>query len=172
MDRLQEHLNTLEDLLVKEFRASQNLLDLTRSERAALSANDVIQLVSIVERKEILLDELGRLDDSRRMSTQEAGSVLGIKKNPPSVADVLTYVDRTTAGRLGHLREGILTLMDQVRDLTYGNRALAASALQRCEAVQAFIISSYQTPSGYRPPSVALPGASEPARSLEIDSWA
>jgi flagellar biosynthesis/type III secretory pathway chaperone len=170
MEKAQDLINTLEDLMVKEFRVCQNLFSLTRDERSALSNSDVQSLTSLVERKEALLDELGQLDDSKRMTTQEIGTMLGLNSQPGqslTVGGVLTALDSGTADRLGHLRKGILALADQVRDMTRSNHALATIALERADAVQAFLLSLYQTPPSYRPPGV--PTRSGQALSWEID---
>jgi flagellar biosynthesis/type III secretory pathway chaperone len=165
-----EHLNALEDVLVKEFRLCQNLHALTKDERAALAKNDVSSLLTLVERKEALLDELGQLDDSRRTLTQETSQQLGLNIESPTLTDILPAIDLDSATRLGHLREGILALMNEVKDLTHGNRALAVTALERTDAVQAFLLSLYQTPAGYRPQNV--PASREPTLSWEVDHTA
>ncbi len=168
-----ELTTTLEDLLVREFRVCQNLYSLTREERLLLSKNDVQALMSLVERKEALLDELGRLEDLKSMTMQEMGTILGLDSKPVqslTVGDIIAALDVDSASRLGNLRSGILALVDQVRDLTHGNRALATTALERADALQAFLLSFYQSPTGYRPQGVSIGG--EQAVAWEIDHLA
>lgn len=162
-----ELVNTLEDILVKEFRSCQTLYNLTKDERVALSSNDVSSLLNVVEHKEALLDEMGQLDDARRMTTQEVKILLGLPTQSATLNEVISALDADSAGRLIHLRSGILTLMDKIRDLTHGNRALATSATERADAVQAFLLSLYQSPATYRPPGI--PGPIGPAVAVEMD---
>jgi flagellar biosynthesis/type III secretory pathway chaperone len=166
IDKKQDLLNTLEDLLVREFRACQVLYDLSREERAAISNHDITRMLCLVEDKEAVLDELSSLDDSRRMTSQEMGSLLGLAVHAPTVADLLPALSVENASRIGRLREGILTVMDKVRDLNRGNHALASGELERADSVQAFLLSLVQPPVTYGPlgNQVGL-GAS----ALEID---
>jgi flagellar biosynthesis/type III secretory pathway chaperone len=165
--KVNELVNVLEDVLVREFRASQSLYTLTKDERVALSNNDVAALSTLIERKEALLDELGQLDDARRAATQDLKLVLGLAVHTPSLSDVIAVLDPEPAGRLAHLRSGILTLMDKIRELTHGNRALTSAALERTDAVQAFLLSLYQQPAPtYRPHGIPAPNTP----SLAVDS--
>lgn len=152
MDGVPEYLTALEDLLVKEFRTCQSLHTLTREERQAVSGGDVDALLCLVEQKEALLDELGNLEDQRRALTQDLAQGVGLKKTSPSWIDVLRQVEPGVSGRLANLQEGILAMLASVRDLTHGNRALAASAMERADAVQAFLLNLYQPTVGYQPP--------------------
>jgi flagellar biosynthesis/type III secretory pathway chaperone len=133
MNESRQFLNTLEGLLVKEFRASQALYRLTRDERLALSDDNIPRLLALAEHKEGLLDNLGQLEDARRAVLQGTSLMLGIASGPVTFKDLLGVIDQSTANRLFHLHEGILVLTAQVRDMTRGNRALAASALQRVD---------------------------------------
>ena len=56
MENLQEHLTTLENVLVREFRACQTLHSLTKEERLVLSSDDISGLLNLVEQKEAVLD--------------------------------------------------------------------------------------------------------------------
>jgi flagellar biosynthesis/type III secretory pathway chaperone len=167
-NELLELLNTLEDLLVKEFRASQALFNLTRDERSALAGNDVQVLLTLVEHKEALLDEMAQLDDSRRMITQKIQSHLGLDNATPSLQDIISSLDTETGKRLGNLRSGILTLLAKIRELTHGNRALATTALERTDAVQSFLLSLIQPPTAsYRPQG--MPKMGETSLAWEVD---
>ena len=134
MNIRREHLRAFESLLVKEFRACQTLFSLTREERHALSRSDVPRLLELAERKETLLDHLGKLEDSRRILLHSLGnssSSASPKGETAALAAVLGTIDKEEADRLVHLQEGILVLMSQMRELNHGNRVLAAHALER-----------------------------------------
>lgn len=165
-----ESLNTLEEIMVKEFRVCQTLQSLTKDERVALSSNDASQLLALVEKKEATLDELGQIDEARRMIVQEIGSGLGLPSSSPTVADILRVLDADYARRLKHLHEGIVALMNDVRDLTHGNRTLAKVALERSDAVQAFLLSLFDVPTGYKPPTI--PTTRQSSIAWELDKAA
>lgn len=173
IDKTQELTNALEDLLVKEFRIFQSLHALTREERVALSNNDVQLLLSLVERKEATLDELGRLEDSKRMTVQELATLLELATpsgEAYTVSDVIVALEADAAARLANLREGISALIDKLRDLTHGNRALANTSLERADALQSFLLSFYQSPGGYRPQG--MPVNKGPSLAWELDQLA
>jgi flagellar biosynthesis/type III secretory pathway chaperone len=148
MECIQEHLTALEDLLVKEFRACQALHTLTKEERQALTGGDTNALVRLVEQKEAQLDEMSDLEAKRRSLVQELNQLCGLENDPATLADLLAALPAESSGRLGRLGEGILTLLVDVRDLTHGNRAIASTALERADAIQAFLLSRYQQQDG------------------------
>lgn len=149
-------LETLEDQLVKEFRVCSRLRDLTKEERSALVSNNVSLLSSLVELKEAVLDELGRLDDARRSTTDRLATLLGIQEQSLSVARLLSALEPALADKFDRLREGILAVMNQVSDLTHGNSLLAASAMERNTALQTFLLDQYQPLQSYSPPGIRL----------------
>jgi flagellar biosynthesis/type III secretory pathway chaperone len=151
-ERTHELQGSLEDLLVREFRACQTLCAFTKEERAALTRDDVTQLAELVEKKEALLDEIGLVEESRRTVIQELASEAGAPERCGTLAELLPILDPAIAGRLGRLREGILALSGEVRDLTSGNLALASTAMERIDAVQSFLLSLCQPQINYQPP--------------------
>ncbi len=167
----QELLASLEELLVKEFRSCQSLQGVTKDERSVLSNGDASILLILVEQKEALLDELGRIEDERRMIVQKLAQIVDPKLESQTVIGLLPKFDPVIAGRLGRLCEGITAIIGQVRESSRGNQALAASAVKRVDAVQAFLLSLYQPPASYQPSS-ALPTAEEPAAPLEVNQLA
>ncbi len=169
-----ELLSTLEELLVQEFRVCQSLQNLTREERKMLADlqakrspvpgpnGDVSRLAGLVEEKEILLDQLGRIEDERRMIVQDmvnktfAEKTLagkrGVQAQTPTLADVIKTLHAPEAGRISRLQEGITTLAATIREMTSGNLSLAGSALERADAVQAFLLNLYRPEANYQPP--------------------
>jgi flagellar biosynthesis/type III secretory pathway chaperone len=150
-----ELLITLEDLLVREFRTLQTLIALTKEERSRFKSKDSASLMELVEQKESILDQMGLIEDSRRMVTQDLARVLGMPGQSSTLHDVLSRVEPMVQDRLKRLNEGILMLVEQARDLNYGNRALAAATLEWVELTQAFLYNCYLPQMGYRPPGAA-----------------
>src|SRR5688500_14493465 len=144
-------LTNLEELLVREFRTCQTLYELARVERAALASSDINQLASSVEKKEALLDDLGRLGERRRSAAQYLGAELGLPAHSSSVADIVAVLDQEKGEQLSRLREGILALMTRIRDLTRGSVALAEEGLERTERLQVFLLSLHRSPASYGP---------------------
>lgn len=144
-------LTSLEGLLVKQFRTYQRLVELTQEERQVLFNNESENLMPVVERKEAVLDELGRLDDQLGMLTDEWGNATGLRKETIRIADILPTTDPQIANRLRSLREGILALAKEVRSLNSGNIALAQSRMEQADSLQAFLLSLFQLPPSYHP---------------------
>jgi flagellar biosynthesis/type III secretory pathway chaperone len=149
-ENIQRHLTTLEDTLVSEFRAYQSLAALTQNERQALLASDVTALQDLLTQQEALLGNLERLESARQAALENWARAANVEAH--TLSDVLANLDATTGERLKRLRDGILALTDQLRELQRGNRALANSALEGVEAVHNFLLSLSQTPTGYQRP--------------------
>ncbi len=144
-------VTTLEELLVSEFRLCQALHAASRDERQALANYDLQELARLVERKEALLDELGQMDDRRRMVVQELALQYKLTSSMPTLAEVAAALPAEGKRRIQHLREGILALAEDIRELNSGNQALALTALQRADALQTFILDLLRPGMLYQP---------------------
>lgn len=169
-ENYQAILTSLEDLLVREFRTYQSLVLLTRDERTSLASGDIHTLMTLVEQKDELLDDLMRLEDSRARVTEAWVDASGFSSPSPTIADMLPELDSSIAGRFGRLREGILALVEDLRELTHGNTALVNMAMERVDAVRFFLMNLGQPEAGYQPPGVS-PSTTSPA-VWEVEHWA
>lgn len=151
----QELLTSLEDNLVKEFRTLQSLVNLTRSERTALLEGNADNLLNLVEEKESVLDQLGLVEDSRRMTSHQLSQEIGIQTQTYSLAELVPALEPAVGNRLKRLQEGITVLAEQARELNTGNKALAMTKSEVLDATQAFLLSLFMTPAGYRPPGAS-----------------
>ncbi len=133
----------IEGALVRTFRLSQSLLSLTQEERQALLHGDVPRLLSLADRKEMLLDQLTALGDAHK----QAAHILSL---PPRRAPVFDrelddapaqLAEPAPRARLRCLLEGVQVLVAQTRDLVQGNQTLAALALSQASLQQAGLLS-------------------------------
>jgi len=152
MKEMNELINSLEDILVKEFRVLQNLMDITKDERLALAERDSDRLMSIVEEKEVLLDQLGLMEENRQVITAKLAKSLGIKKRSYSIADILPELDAYISERLSRLHEGITTLVEKTLIMNRGNSSLAKSKIDWLGAAQNFLLSIIPSSDSYYPP--------------------
>ncbi len=144
MENAQHLLETLEDLLVKEFRSLQNLVALTKEERRVLSAyNQPQELLSVVEQKEALLDELGKLEDATRILTVHWANHTqsGSSNASATVGEIIAAQPAALSERLGRLRAGIRTLAKDMHDLNRGNQLLVSAGLDRTLGLQQFLFN-------------------------------
>lgn len=146
------NLTKLEDLLVKEFRACQSLLAVTKDERLALLANNPSKVLTIVERKESVLDEMGQIDDQRRMVVGELASEMELSDPSPSIATLAQQLPEEFGGRLNRLRDGILALSGEIQELTRGNHTLATASLERNDELQSFLLDLFKPALVYQAP--------------------
>ena len=145
-------LPTLEDVLVQEFRLMQSLIDVTREERNFLPSTDPDGLMGLVEKKENILDQMSLLEERRRTLLIDIARAMGIPAGLSTLAEILPWLDQSIAGRLNRLSEGIAMLVGQARDLNYGNKAMATTALDWLESTKAFLYGYYQTQMAYTAP--------------------
>ncbi len=160
-------LNVLEDYLVQEFRLLQSLIVITNEERKFLPGGDPDELMKLVERKENILDQMSLLEEKRRTVIEELGRELGVTPGTSSLGEILPWIEVATAGRLRRLSDGIAMLVGQARDLNYGNRALAVTAMDWLEATRAFIFGFYQNQATYSPPGPTPSTEQIPAWGVE-----
>lgn len=161
MDDIHSLVITLEDLLVMEFRTCQSIHNLSKEERQALSKSDIPTLEKLVEQKEAALDELGQIEDKRRMIAQNLGQEFGIHTDGPTIAEIADRLPQETGNRINHLREGIVALSEDIRVITSGNRVLAATALDWIDATQTFLLDAIRPTPFYDRPGVAAGNQSE-----------
>jgi hypothetical protein len=163
-DKFSADLMELEHLLVRQFRALQQLVDTTQKERAAMLENDNSTregdavpaksgdtVMRMVEEKEALLDQLGLIEDSRRRVVEDLAVALKVQSDAGSVGALLPHLKAEDAGRLGRLADGIVTLAAQARAQNHENHALALVRLTWLKAAQSALIGVTQPDVDYRP---------------------
>ena len=155
-DKFSADLMELEHLLVKQFRTLQELLEVSQKERAQLLSGDE-KIMRVVEDKEVLLDQLGLIDDSRRKVVQDLSLALKIQSDSGSVGSLLPHLGRDDANRVGRLAEGIVTLAGQTRELNQENQALAIIKLDWIKAAQSVFFGILEPDIDYRPVSSVPP---------------
>ena len=127
----QDFTASLEELLVMQFRSLQSLTQITNRERVALSKGDANGLIPLTKEKESLLEQIEIVEDSQHMVLEEIGKILEIRKKVSLSEDILPRLEPDLAIRIIRLRNGIMTLYDEVRDLNRFNQALTRNSLER-----------------------------------------
>jgi flagellar biosynthesis/type III secretory pathway chaperone len=151
-DKFSSDLTELEHLLVRQFRALQELVEATQKERTFLLNGDE-NIMRAVEDKEVLLDQLGLIEDSRRRVVQDLAVALRIESEAGSVGALLPHLGKEEASRIGRLAEGIVTLASQAREMNHENQAIAVVHISWVKAAQAALIGVSQPEIDYRPPN-------------------
>jgi flagellar biosynthesis/type III secretory pathway chaperone len=166
MKMRREHQKALEGLFVQEFRTCQALYHLTAAERQALSSGDIPHLLALTGQKESTLNELVELEKARQVMLQSLAAMLAIDLQPhtiPTLADLTSTLHPDEAKRLVHLQEGIVVIMNQVRELTQGNRALADYAMQRASTLQTRLFNLWRYAASSQPGETTI--------SNEVQDW-
>lgn len=148
---LESKLQQLEQTLVKQFRMLQKLADVTKNERASLLNDGADQITRFVEEKEAILDQLSLIEDGRRMLMQDLALHFRLQSDDLSIAALLPLIEAEQAIPLKRLSEGINSLVHNVRDLTYGNQALATYKIDWLHALQGFLVTASIPEPGYGP---------------------
>jgi flagellar biosynthesis/type III secretory pathway chaperone len=151
MGDIQESLTTIEDLLVKEFRACQNLHKITQEEQRFLSSRDFQNLLLLVEQKESVLDTLNQLEEKLKFVASNLVKHINLPPHSTTLIEVLTVIDNEISERLRRLREGIVALLSVVRNLTYQNQTLAISRLDQLDIAQSFIFDIFRSYTIHNP---------------------
>ncbi len=159
---VQDLLNSLENVLVQEFRTLQSLIIATKQERVLLNKKNPDAIMLIVEEKEGLLDQFGLLEEKRRTFISSIANELGLKLTNSSINELFPGLDSVESDRLHRLNDGISMLVQQARDLNYGNQALARTALDWLISAQSFLLnltspSDEYSPRGAKPTIERIP---------------
>ncbi|MEI7845146.1 MAG: flagellar protein FlgN [Chloroflexota bacterium] len=141
----------LEEILVRQFRALQEMIVLTKKERNYL-LNEPDMITQVVEDKEVLLDSMSLMEDNCRKIIQELSIALVLQTENTSIRDLLPFFKSEDASRIRNLSEGITSLAGQARELNRANQAIAYTKLDWLKATQEFLISIFQPETGYRSP--------------------
>ncbi len=141
----------LEEILSAQLETCQLLLELTAQERLAILAGNIQTLEEIVAQKEAQVAALAVLEARRAEAVHAWAGQLGAPQgaSPMALTDLLPYLDATTAARLRHLRDGILASVIELQRQSQGVRLLVETALDRAQAVRAFLIGLACEQPGY-----------------------
>jgi flagellar biosynthesis/type III secretory pathway chaperone len=145
----QDLISSFEELMVKQFRALQDFVTISRRERLILTKGDSKALVILVDEKEKSLEHLSIMEDSLHMVMEEIYKNLGLDSKKMNIAEILTHIDSPTAEKINRLRDGIISLSDEARDLNLTNRALAMTNLQWLDSAQKIMLEFYSAPETY-----------------------
>jgi flagellar biosynthesis/type III secretory pathway chaperone len=156
-------LNTLESLLVKEFRVCQSLHALARQEWLILLRGEIDDLSNDTLQKQALLQSLSELEQARQDCVLKLQDTHGLQIFSPTTDPVDgTDLDRgpltpdpLQVNRLHRLQEGILAQMEQIRELTLASSSLLGDALQRANELQEQIPKLWQPSPDVRYPASA-----------------
>lgn len=168
VENLQGSYEPIEEMLVQQFKLCQTLHSLTKDERIALTKQDIASLAALAEQKEALLDRMSQVEERRRVSVQEVAYKAGLRLETPTIVDVIPILPPQQAGRVANLREGILALSQEIRDLTGGNHSLIMLGLERIDALQTFLLDLYRPTITYQRPGTVNP-KTMPELSLDVD---
>ncbi len=158
-DKFSADLMELEHTLVRQFRVLQSLIDATQKERQAiLNGEDTV--MRLVEEKEVILDQLGVIEDQRRRLVQQVSLALPLQGQADTIQALLPHLKQEQSTRIDRLAEGITTLASQAREQNRSNHALALVRLDWLKATQSLLIGMVQTDPDYRPPG-ATPASRE-----------
>ncbi|MBE0699682.1 MAG: flagellar protein FlgN [Anaerolineaceae bacterium] len=166
-DKFSSYTWNLEQLLVSQFRLLQKLIEMTQKERTAL-ASESEAVMQLTEEKEIVLDQLGMVDDERRKLVGDMAMALNISGDFCTVGDLILHLKAEDASRISRIADGISTLVIQARELNEANQMLAHVKIDLIKATQAFLIGLAQPEINYRPAGVAPASREAPSWGVEI----
>jgi hypothetical protein len=147
--KFQDHIASLEELMVKQFRGLQALAQITIRERAALAKNDSDGLILLASDKESVLEDIGIIGDSLHMVFEEIGKTIEMQKMLSLNEDLLPRLEAIPAERLSRLRDGIMTLYDEVHQLSLANKAIARNNQSDPDLSQAYLLNDFFSPEIY-----------------------
>lgn len=144
-------LISLEAILVNEFRVYQSLRDLTLEERQVLLEGRGQNLMNLVDKKEELLDELTQMEDKRNHLIDRIADIFDISNKYENLGELLELIRAEPIKRLQRLRQGLVALQTEIRDINRGNAALASLNLEKITQLQNYLFKLFTSTSQYQP---------------------
>lgn len=118
-----------ENSLVKEFRAMEALVNISRNERELILKGSPNSLIKNTEEKEAAIDRFSLLEENSRMFLQKIALKLKLQTERASIKEILPYLHRQDSERLTRLLDGINALASTARELNLGNQALVLTRM-------------------------------------------
>ena len=146
-----EILVSLEAVLVNEFRVYQALRDLTLEERQVLLEGRGQNLMSLVDKKEELLDELTQMESKRNSIIDRLVDIFEIDIKYENLGELLDVIKAEPVRRLQRLRQGLVALQTEIRDINRGNAALASLNLEKITQLQNYLFKLFTSTTQYQP---------------------
>lgn len=143
-NKFEADLHELEELLVKQFRTLQALVELSLKEQKMILNGDDNGIMQVVEDKEVQLDAMILMEDSIRHQVQNLALALSLHSEETSINDLLPHLNNEAALRIHRLAEGITTLSKHGRELNRTNQALSKSKIEYLQAFQEFLVDITQ----------------------------
>jgi flagellar biosynthesis/type III secretory pathway chaperone len=144
-------LISLEAILVNEFRVYQSLRDLTLEERQVLLEGRGQNLMNIVDKKEELLDELTQMESKRNLMVDKIADIFDIQQKYENLGELLDFIHAEPIKRLQRLRQGLVALQTEIRDINRGNAALASLNLEKITQLQNYLFKLFTSSAQYQP---------------------
>lgn len=129
----------LQQVLAAEAELIRHLVALTEQERAALQMDNLVDLAAITREKEAVLHRLAEREGVRE---QIVGRLVELLKLSPDVSlpELLFHLDQLTGfparlkAEVADLHQAVVTSMEQLLTLGYGNRSILETGLARVNA--------------------------------------
>ena len=162
MDQKTTILNTLEHMLVQEFRACQELYRLNRALRLALIQRRRPEIHQLQARELAMRQDLMVQEHGRQVVVEKLFQLFPQEAAPSGTASTLqALLDPERAARFERLQEGIQILRAQNKALAGANQALA-------RATQDGGLRN-ERPEAFRPPAAGAERIPAPSRLLHAE---
>jgi flagellar biosynthesis/type III secretory pathway chaperone len=128
-----KQIEELQNILVAESEAYQQLITLTQAERSALQKEDLDNLTSVTQEKQELLEKVSAWEQVRATIMAHLANEFGL---PPDVSllDLITHMDESVADTLSDIRNEFIQLVEQLLTLNHGNQLMLQTGLVRIES--------------------------------------
>ncbi len=156
-----------ENTLVKEFRAMETLVNISRNERELILKGSPNSLIKNTEEKEAAIDRFSLLEENSRMFLQKIALKLQLQSERASIKEILPYLRKEDSERITRLLDGIHSLVSTARELNLGNQALVLTRMDWLMATQSFIASLMQPEKSYQMPLAVNGGRDTTISSME-----
>ena len=125
-----ELLKKLIQILKKEYREYQKLLELAEEKKDALVANDIDVLSSLLNNEEEILETINQFDAAREDIIIELSTELDLVSSEINYSQLIEHLPDKWVNKLKPVREKLLTTINELHELNESNKMLINEAIK------------------------------------------
>ena len=126
-------MEELIDTLDKEDRLYTDLIPIQEEKIRAVIANDLDSLAGLQGQEQVLVDQVGNLENKRQQVTADIATVLGMKPDEMNLEKLVKKLGNQPKEALEKLHDRLKRTMGRLQELNLQNKQLLTEALEMVE---------------------------------------
>ncbi len=161
---LNQRVDELTDILTRQKSFYENFLELARSKKEALIANNLEELSDIVAGEDELTQKIETLEAERKSISERISQLLG--KEEINISLLLDYIEGERSEQLAAVQEEMQDLLDELSRQNEQNRQLLLQAMKLNEISLKMFLQGTDKDKFYQAPDGQQAGQKEESKQI------